>query len=237
MAKPNTQNTRPKDNFQTGPKNVDWNLAFIDYCTIDFATHKKPTYKDISEKYGVAERNVEKIASREKWVKRRDEIGKQLQQDYKNNIKDLQDEANYRHGETWRMLQKSIRIEIAEIVDTQMRVRGNINPTKEDVKRLSYLSTKLEELSKALKEAINGERVTLMLYTDVSKQDGSQKLNFGEIDKSEIEAMDAFMAKNAHRIQNSSQNVQLTNEQFKPDGQETIQPPQTEANSNTPVSS
>lgn len=234
MAKPHNQPTT-----NSAPKGIDWNQAFIDYCTLDFATMSLPSYQDIADKYGVSKRMVEKIGKRNDWAKVRQELGKKKVEEYKANLSELQDEANWRHGETWRLLQKSIRIEISELVETQMRIRANAaNASKEDIKRLNYLSSKLEELSKALKEAVNGERVTLMLYTDVSKQDGSTQLSFDKLDKSEIEAMDAFMAKNQARIHNSSQNVQLKNdEQPNPNGQEAVQPQEAPANSNPPVSS
>lgn len=229
MAKPKPRFNRNIPSYPTAPKNVDWHQAFIDYCTRDIGTYTFPSYRVIAEKYGVAEHTVEVRAAREEWVKNREAIGKKKVDDYRANIKDLQDEANLRHGETWRLLQKSIRLEISDIVKAQMNLRGKIVPDADDLIKTKYLSSKLEELSKALKAAIEGERVTLLLYNDITKQDSTQTHHFETIDKSDIEAMDDFMAKNSKLIQNSSHSVQ---NDPKPNGQEAVQPQEAPAASN-----
>jgi len=196
---------------------------------MDLGTMGYPSYRVIAEKYGVAERTVEARAAREEWVKNRQAIGKKKIEDYKDSIKELQDEANWRHGETWRLLQKSIRLEIADLVKAQMNLRGKLIPEAMDLLKTRSISTKLEELSKALKAAVEGERVTLLLYNDITKQDSSQTFHFDKLDKTDIDAMDEFMAKNSNVIQISKHNVQ--NDPIN-NGQEAVQPQEAPANSN-----
>jgi len=157
---------------KTTSKKVDWNKAFEWYI----ADHTR-SYSDVAKEFGVTKRNVEKSAvytytdGKQKgswvtWAERRQELGdlarKKAEEDYKKSAPVRSAE----HLKQYRNLQIAASNKV-----TMLAMQGQwlIDPTtNKKVKVQEFDARQLADVAKALKLAIDGERVIMGLPTSVS---------------------------------------------------------------------
>jgi len=132
-----------------GPKGINWTEAFIFYC--EPIEGKFPSYRTVSEKFGVSRKEVGVRAKKEEWVKGRQDLYKTGKEKFLEDRSTLLADADKRHLETWQEIQRlaSIRLdEYREKVDLG-KMRG------------------LKELVWVLKVAIEGERAVIDIPKEI----------------------------------------------------------------------
>jgi len=217
--KPVTPEAKPTT--ATGPKNIDWKAAFKFYCT-NTEDGKQHTYKDVAEKYEVAERTVEDYGSKNEWVRSREDIGKRGLEKFKKSKADQIGEAEDKHLKTWRGVQqtanellKELRKDILaqklfETALVEKLTDSEIKPGDKDAIKaleieveLTYRrpfnknnpATRLSRIVSTLETSISGERLVLGLPNNVTKGEFTSKVT--ELTPEMTAEMDAMMKKDA----------------------------------------
>lgn len=158
----------PEQPAQTGgPKNVDWVAAQKYYLTAD-ANGKFPSYKDVAAKFEVSETSVEQKASKESWVKLREDLGKDGIEQFKTDKVDEIAKSEDRHLKIWRGLQQTA-LELLKDLRRDIKLDKEGKPTK-GISKASP-TTQLRDIVGILETSIGGERLVLGLPNSVSKAD------------------------------------------------------------------
>jgi len=196
---------------------IDWNKAFIFYCTADERTGRMPTYKDISEKFGVSETRVEIIGSKYDWVDKRERLGKKSLERWKEERGKLIEKLEQAQFETWNgaveIMQRQLNQvkrkqsdaemveELLEDLFDELSMAKNKTERKEIKRKISNVmgrkvyGKELRETMEALKTSINGLRITLGMPTEITK---GEMTNFNKdvsISEEDLEKMDSDFEK------------------------------------------
>lgn len=191
---------------------IDWNEAFIFYCTPDEETGRLPSYAKVSEKFNVSLRNVEKMGEKYKWVERRHEIGKMKLDAWKEEREKVIKEAEREQFEIWNeavdLMKKQVKQlirrqgqneEIEEILDDlfdelagaqKKSERAEIKKKITNVMNRKIYAKELRESMEALKTSMNGLRITLGMPTEISKADVTNYNKEIPLSDEELENMD-----------------------------------------------
>lgn len=155
---------KPKSS-KGGPKNIDWFEARKDYLTVNTLT-----YADIAKKYGVSKTAVENRAKAESWVELRQDLGEKAFNKFTEKLLDTKSSANNRHLTHWQNLQALANNSIVDMAERsyERNKAGHIILIDGKPIPRPINTFELEKLAKALKVAIDGERVVLGLPTSVS---------------------------------------------------------------------
>lgn len=155
---------------KAGPKKVDWYEARKVYLSDNTIS-----YSDIAKKFGVSKKAVTDIASKESWPSLRQDLSEKAFNEFTQKLLDTKSEAQARHLQHFQNLQGLANRSIMEMAETNFfrDKRGNLVTIKDKDGKERPIPRpinpfELEKLAKALKDAINGERVVLGLPTSVS---------------------------------------------------------------------
>jgi len=164
MKTPKKSTTKPVKTVARKTK-VDWFVVRKEYLT-DATT----SYRELAKKYGVSSTTLEKRAKSEGWAELRQELGEKAYSDFTQKLLDTKSEAQSRHLQHWQNLQALANKSIIDIAERSYFTdkRGNLiildgKPIPKPINTFE-----LEKLAKALKIAIDGERVVLGIPTSVS---------------------------------------------------------------------
>lgn len=155
---------------KSGPKNIDWYEARKLYLS-----DSTESYSTIAKKFKVSKKAVEDRAKKESWANLRQDLGEKAFNDFTTKLLDTKTEAQNRHLQHFQNLQGLANRSIMEMAETNFfrDKKGNLitiadkNGKERPIPR-PINPFELEKLAKALKDAINGERVVLGLPTSVS---------------------------------------------------------------------
>jgi len=144
---------------------VDWFVVRKEYLT-DSTT----SYRELAKKYGVSSTTLEKRAKSEGWAELRQELGEKAYSDFTQKLLDTKSEAQSRHLQHWQNLQALANKSIIDIAERSYFTdkRGNLVLLDGKPVPRPINTFELEKLAKALKIAIDGERVVLGIPTSVS---------------------------------------------------------------------
>jgi hypothetical protein len=203
---------------------IDWNNAFIFYCTPNKETGRLPTYLKVSEHYGINERHVEKMGSKHDWVERRDEVGKMTVDAWQGEREKLIKKTEQEQFATWneavRVMQRQVKQlfkrqdqneAVEEILDELFdelttakndKERSEIKKKIGNVMNRKIYAKELRESMEALKTSMNGLRITLGMPTEISKADVT---NFNK----EIPLSDEDLEKMDQDFEKANENKQL----------------------------
>lgn len=162
---------KPKKKAVTSRK-VDWNKAFEYYIE----DHTR-SYADVAKEFGVAKRTVEQSAKYTytegdkkgtwvTWAERRQELGEIARKKSEEDYKKTAPARSQQHLLQYRNLQVAIATKV-----TMLANQGNwyVDPnTGKKIKIQEFDARQLADAAKALKLAIDGERVIMGLPTSVS---------------------------------------------------------------------
>lgn len=148
------------------PTKIDWFEArkvYLEDSTL--------SYSDIAKKFKVSKTSVESRANPEGWSLLRQELGEKAFTKFTEKLLDTKSSANNRHLTHWQNLQALANNAIIDMAERryftnkagQLVLDKDGNPIPTPINTFA-----LEKLGKALKDAINGERVVLGLPTSVS---------------------------------------------------------------------
>lgn len=179
-------------------KKVDWNDAFLYYCTAkdDLSL---PSYNDVALKYGVAKHTVERVGKRNKWVERRQDVGKKAIEEFEAQKEEKARELNQRQFKNLTEMEQVIMQTVKEMRKSQLTFLSGDAPIEEKLKALKFLKNQafdLEKLSNAIKNVNNLQRIILGMATEISKQDINQTTKEVALTPEELKEMDEFNKKN-----------------------------------------
>lgn len=165
-TKAKTTTPKKKAVAKSGPKKIDWYEARKTYLADNTLS-----YADIAKKYAVSKKAVTDIASRESWPNLRQDLSEKAFSDFTQKLLDTKSEAQSRHLQHWQNLQALANKSIIDIAERNyftnkaghLVLDANNNPIPRPINTFE-----LEKLAKALKIAIDGERVVLGIPTSVS---------------------------------------------------------------------
>lgn len=177
MAKTNSKKTSTKKapvtkkrSSKSGPKNIDWYEARKDYLSDNTLS-----FEDIAKKYGTSKTAVGNRAKSEDWTNLRQDLHERAFNVFTEKLLDEKSKANNRHLNHWQNLQALANNSIVDMAERSFERdrKGNIIIIKDKDGELRPIprpinTFELEKLAKALKVAIDGERVILGLPTSVS---------------------------------------------------------------------
>jgi len=194
------------------PTKIDWNRAFIFYCTADERTGRMPTYKDVAERFGVTERQVELIGSKYEWVDKRERFGKKSLERWKEERGKVIEKLEQNQFETWNeavdIMQRQLnqvkrKQEDAEAVEElledlfdELAMAKNKTERKEIKRKISNVmgrkvyGKELRETMEALKTSVNELRIKLGMPTEITK---GEMTNFNKdlsLSDEDLEKMD-----------------------------------------------
>lgn len=160
---------KPKSS-KSGPKNIDWYEARKLYLT-----DSSLSYEDIAKKFGTSKTAVGNRAKAEDWTNLRQDLNEKAFNVFTEKLLDTKSSANNRHLTQWQNLQSLANMSIQSMAEDSYYTdkRGNLvliedkNGKPRPIRR-PINPFELEKLAKALKVAIDGERVVLGLPTSVS---------------------------------------------------------------------
>ena len=140
-------------------KSVDWLAVKLLY-----AENHRMSYNDIAQMFNVSLKQVKKHGAREHFVQSRQEVSDSVEIKIKEKLVDDRVDANERHRIAYKNLQALANVYIKVVANHNISViekaksQGRIANPKE-----LYSPSKLLDLCKTIKLAIDGERVTLNL--------------------------------------------------------------------------
>lgn len=148
-----------------GKKNIDWYEARKMYLSDNTVK-----YSDVAKAFKVSVKSVETVASRESWVTLRADLGEKAFNEFTKKLLDTKSEAQSRHLQHWQNLQALANKSIIDIAERSYFTdkRGNLVLLDGKPVPRPINTFELEKLAKALKIAIDGERVVLGIPTSVS---------------------------------------------------------------------
>jgi len=153
-------------------KKIDWNKAFAFYIE----DHTR-SYSDVAKEFGVTKKSVERNAQYtitegpEKgswitWAERRQEVGELARKKAEEDYKKTAPVRSQQHLMQYRNLQVAIALKVNQLANEG---EWYVNPTTgKKIKIQSTDARQLADVSKAMKLAIDGERVIMGLPTSVS---------------------------------------------------------------------
>lgn len=168
-----TKKTAPvkKGSSKSGPKNIDWYEARKLYLSDNTLS-----YDDIAKKFGTSKTAVGNRAKAEDWTNLRQDLHEKAFSAFTEKLLDEKSSANNRHLTHWQNLQALANNSIVDMAERSFERdrKGHIiiidgKPIPRPINPFE-----LEKLAKALKVAIDGERVVLGLPTSVSALTDSQ---------------------------------------------------------------
>ena len=168
-----TKKTAPvkKGSSKSGPKNIDWYEARKLYLSDNTLS-----YEDIAKKFGTSKTAVSNRARAEDWTNLRQDLHEKAFSAFTEKLLDEKSSANNRHLTHWQNLQALANNSIVDMAERSYERdrKGKIiiidgKPIPRPINPFE-----LEKLAKALKVAIDGERVVLGLPTSVSALTDSQ---------------------------------------------------------------
>lgn len=164
-TKAKTTTPKKKVVAKSGRKNIDWYEARKMYLADNTVK-----YSDVAKAFKVSVKSVETVASREAWVSLRADLGEKAFNDFTKKLLDTKSEAQSRHLQHWQNLQALANKSIVDIAERNYFTDKHGNLVILDGKPIPKpINTfELEKLAKALKIAIDGERVVLGIPTSVS---------------------------------------------------------------------
>lgn len=168
---PVKKTTAPKKPRESKQKTkIDWFEARKQYLS-----NTTISYKDIAKTFGVSLTTVEKRAKSEGWVELRQELGEKAFNELTEQLVATKTTANDRHLKHYQNLQALANRSIKEMDEGTILLDRKGNPLYERLEdgtvkviRRPINPFELEKLAKAIKTAIDGERVVLGLPTSVS---------------------------------------------------------------------
>lgn len=148
------------------PAKIDWFKAREDYLS-----DSTLSYSDIAKKYDVSLTAVKTRGNNEDWLKLRQSLTEKALSKFQERLVDEKSKANSKHLTHWQNIQALANGLIIDMAnrsyyrnkDGNLILDRNNNPILVPIDPFA-----LERLVRALKEAINGERVVLGLPTSVS---------------------------------------------------------------------
>lgn len=169
---------------------IDWLAAKKDYLS-----DGSMSYMKIAKKYGVTNNAVGNRAKKENWVKLRQDLVGAADAEMQEEIVDELAEVNTRHVQTARNLQayhiSSLNVLNAYIRKLQERINNNQAVDPKEV----YSPYQGNNLTDALKKAIELERIALGLPITVTKNETETKHTFDTSGFTLEELDDAINAK------------------------------------------
>jgi hypothetical protein len=191
------------------PQKFDIKSAFIYYCT-PHPNGSLKKYSDVSKKFDVHIRTVEKWGKRNGWVEKRLQYGeKQVEAFFKQREKIAKstDQKQFRNLD---MLEHGIMNAIQMLLETQHEVIEDetleIEQKIKLMKNLKMQSLDLRNLADSLKTAQNQKRIILGMPTEISKADIKNLNVEAPLSKEEIAEMDDFVRKNNNNDRDSEAN-------------------------------
>ena len=148
------------------PAKIDWFKAREDYLS-----DSTLSYSDIAKKYGVSLTSVKTRGNNEDWLKLRQSLTEKALSRIQEQLVDEKTKANAKHLTHWQNIQALANNLIMDMANRNYyrNKAGNLILDKDDNPIPVPIDPfALERLVRALKEAINGERVVLGLPTSVS---------------------------------------------------------------------
>jgi hypothetical protein len=144
---------------------VDWLIVRKDYLS-----DATSSYASLAKKYGVALKTLQDRATREGWSELRQDLSEKAFSDFTQKLLDTKSEAQSRHLQHWQNLQALANKSIIDIAERSYFTdkRGNLVLVEGKPIPRPINTFELEKLAKALKIAIDGERVVLGIPTSVS---------------------------------------------------------------------
>lgn len=205
------------------PTKIDWNKAFIFYCTADERTGRMPTYRDVAENFAITERQVELIGSKYKWVDKRERFGKKSLERWKEERGKLIEKLEQAQFETWNdaveIMQKQLTHvknkqadaeAVEELLDDlfdELSMAKNKTERKEIKRKIANVmgrkvyGKELRETMEALRTSINGLRITLGMPTEITKGEMTNYNKDASLSEEDLEKMDSDFEK-AHENKN-----------------------------------
>lgn len=154
-----------KGSSKGGPKNIDWYEARKLYLS-----NNTITFEDIAKAVGSSKTAVGNRAKAEDWTGLRQDLYEKAFSNFTEKLLDEKSSANNRHLTHWQNLQALANNSIVDMAERSYERdrKGHIiiidgKPIPRPINPFE-----LEKLAKALKVAIDGERVVLGLPTSVS---------------------------------------------------------------------
>jgi hypothetical protein len=165
-----------KGSSKSGPKNIDWYEARKLYLSDNTLS-----YDDIAKKFGTSKTAVGNRAKAEDWTNLRQDLHEKAFSKFTEKLLDEKSSANNRHLTHWQNLQALANNSIVDMAERsyERNKAGHLILIKDNNGELKPIPRpinpfELEKLAKALKVAIDGERVVLGLPTSVSALTDSQ---------------------------------------------------------------
>lgn len=162
-----------KPKSSSTPKKSTARKTKVDWLEVkkEYLSDSTTSYRSLAKKYGVSFTTLEKRANREGWSELRQELVEKAEEAFKEKLLKTKSEANNRHLTHYQNIQAIANKSINEMANKNYLLdkAGNLyldrrgNPVQRPINPFE-----LEKLAKAMKEAINGERVVLGLPTSVS---------------------------------------------------------------------
>lgn len=188
---------------------IDWNQAFIFYCTLDENNHLR-SLNDVSKEFHVHQRNVEKISQRNNWVENRRKAGEKAVAAFEEQKIELAKKINLRQFENLSKVESNI----LQVITNMQKARNDFKNAKtieEKIAAAKLLTQEpydLEKLSNALKNVHNMQRVILGLPTDYTKQKIDSHTTTTALTADQAKEMDEFIeANSSKKIENEQKGM------------------------------
>lgn len=192
------KNTPVKKKATARKTKVDWLVVRKEYLT-----DSTSSYRTLAKKYGVSLTTLERRAKSAGWAELRQELGEKAFNDFTQKLLDTKSEAQNRHLQHYQNLQALANRSIQEMAEHSYYTdkKGNLvliedKNGKPQPIPMPLNPFALEKLAKALKDAINGERVVLGLPTSVSALTDSEGGNVWSGFSDMVKAAEKVLAEN-----------------------------------------
>ena len=156
----------------TTPKKAVARKTKVDWLVVrkDYLSDATSSYASLAKKYGVALKTLQDRATREGWSELRQDLSEKAFSDFTQKLLDTKSEAQSRHLQHWQNLQALANKSIIDIAERNYfsDKHGNLVLINGKPIPKPINTFELEKLAKALKIAIDGERVVLGIPTSVS---------------------------------------------------------------------
>jgi len=154
-----------KGSSKSGPKNIDWYEArkrYLEDSTL--------SYEDIAKEFGTSKTAVGNRAKAEDWTSLRQDLHEKAFSKFTEKLLDEKSSANNRHLTHWQNLQALANNSIVDMAERSFERdrKGHLILIDGKPVPRPINTFELEKLAKALKIAIDGERVVLGNPTSVS---------------------------------------------------------------------
>ena len=174
---------------------VDKALAFETFCTK--IAGRYPTLAEVAKLMGCSDKTIEVMSFRDKWVERRESVGKKAQEKFIEEMQDVAKAERYKEFEDWNLVEDVVVTALQTIKDAQNTYLSAPTPEAKLLawKVLNKLSYDMLNLTTALKTAKNGKRTLLGMATDITKGELLHDTK-GTASLQELQEMAEFIQKN-----------------------------------------